>query len=75
MPGVVLTNNSIITHVNIPCSCVIIRHAEEVRRAGVIADERRRLLAQAADLADYLPPGVLKNTQELDLLRQQQQQQ
>eukprot|EP00775_Hariotina_reticulata_P009667 gene9667-9826_t len=47
------------------------RHAEEARRATIIADERRRLLAQAADLADYLPPGALKDIQELNLLRQQ----
>lgn len=47
------------------------RRASEAQRASIIADERRRLLVQAADLADYLPPGVLKDRQELELMRQQ----
>lgn len=46
------------------------RRAEEARRAGVVAEERRRLLEQAADLADFLPPGVLKDRSELALMRQ-----
>lgn len=36
----------------------------------MVAEERRRLLEQAADLADFLPPGVLKDRSELALMRQ-----
>jgi hypothetical protein len=51
-----------------------------VRHAAIIAEERRKLLEQAADLAEFLPPGVYKDRQELEYIRQtaqlrQQQQQ
>jgi hypothetical protein len=49
------------------CAC---RRAEEARHAAIIADERRKLLEQAAALAEYLPPGVAKDRQELDFLKQ-----
>lgn len=56
------------------------RRAEEARHAAIIAEERRKLLEQAADLAEFLPPGVYKDRQELEYIRQtaqlrQQQQQ
>jgi hypothetical protein len=49
------------------CAC---RRAEEARHAAIISEERRKLLEQAADLAEYLPPGVAKNKQELAFLKQ-----
>lgn len=47
------------------------RRAEEARHAAIIAAERRKLLeaAMAADLADFLPPGVLKDKTELEFMR------
>lgn len=54
-------------------SCLpILRHrrAEEARHAAIIAEERRKLLEQAAELAEYLPPGVVKDRQELEFLKQ-----
>lgn len=50
------------------------RRAEEARRGAIIAEERRKLLAQAAELAEFLPPGVVKDKQELEMLRQAAQQ-
>jgi hypothetical protein len=47
------------------------RQAAEAARAAIIADERRKLLLQAADLAEFLPPGAVKDRQELELMRQQ----
>jgi hypothetical protein len=46
------------------------RRAEEARHAAIIAEERRKLLEQAADLAEFLPPGVYKDRQELEYIRQ-----
>ncbi|WIA31853.1 hypothetical protein OEZ86_002718 [Tetradesmus obliquus] len=46
------------------------RQAAEAARAAIIADERRKLLLQAADLAEFLPPGAVKDRQELELMRQ-----
>lgn len=46
------------------------RRAEEARREGIIAGERRKLLQQAAELAEFLPPGVLKNSEELEYVKQ-----
>jgi hypothetical protein len=53
-------------------SCLLppCRQAAEAARAAIIADERRKLLLQAADLAEFLPPGAVKDRQELELMRQ-----
>lgn len=45
------------------------RRAEAERRAGIIEAERRRLLAQAADLQGFLPRGVLRGEEDAQLLR------
>jgi hypothetical protein len=34
-----------------------------------VADERRRLLAEAAGLLGHLPPGVIKTAEELEFVR------
>lgn len=48
------------------------RRSAEAARAAIIAEERSKLLAEAAELADYLPPGVLRDRRELELMRQRQ---
>jgi hypothetical protein len=53
-----------------PACCCACRRAEEARHAAIIAEERRKLLEQAAELHEFLPPGVVKDKQELELLRQ-----
>lgn len=56
----------------------VCRRAEEARHAAIIAEQRRKLLEQAEELAEFLPPGVFKDKQELETfkrttqLRQQQ---
>jgi hypothetical protein len=62
---VVLNNLDVLPCLFHPC-----RQATEAARAAIIADERRKLLLQAADLAEFLPPGAVKDRQELELMRQ-----
>ncbi|GBF95429.1 hypothetical protein Rsub_08391 [Raphidocelis subcapitata] len=45
------------------------KRAEEARRAAIIEGERRKLLAQAADLQGFLPRGVLRGEDDAQLLR------
>lgn len=62
----------------LPSGCPVCRRAEEARHAAIIAEQRRKLLEQAEELAEFLPPGVFKDRQELETfkrttqLRQQQ---
>lgn len=42
--------------------------AEQDRQAGLVRQERQRLLKEAAYLKDYLPKGVLHNLEELRLV-------
>lgn len=45
------------------------RRAEEARQAAIVEEERRKLLAQAADLQGFLPRGVLRDKADAELLR------
>ena len=42
--------------------------AEQDRQAGLVRQERQRLLKEAAYLKDYLPKGVLHDLEELRLI-------
>lgn len=44
--------------------------AEQARLGGLVDEERRRLLREAAGLLDYLPKGVAKDRSEYDFLVQ-----
>lgn len=44
------------------------RAAEGARKAALVDAERRRLLAEAGDLAGYLPRGVLRGAEDAQLL-------
>ena len=46
------------------------RRAEEARKADIIASERRRLLAEAADVRAYLPRSVLRNQEDVAAITQ-----
>jgi hypothetical protein len=48
----------------------VCRRAEEARHAAIIAEQRRMLLEQAEELAEFLPPGVFKDRQELETFKQ-----
>ncbi len=38
-------------------------------QAAIVAEERRRLLAEAAGLLGHLPPGVIKSAEEMEYVR------
>ena len=44
--------------------------AEQDRQAGLVRQERQRLLREAAYLKDYLPKGVLQDLDELRLINE-----
>jgi len=44
--------------------------AEQDRQAGLVRQERQRLLREAAYLKDYLPKGVLHDLEELRLVNE-----
>ncbi len=43
---------------------------EDERKLALVEQERRRLLAEAAELRDYLPRGVLRDQNDLDYVNQ-----
>jgi hypothetical protein len=45
------------------------RRADEERRAAIVEAERRKLLAEAADLQGFLPRGVLRDGADAEVLR------
>lgn len=49
----------------LPC-----RRAEASRAADIIEQERRKLLAEAAELQEYLPKGVLRDKADLEYVTQ-----
>lgn len=44
--------------------------AEQERQAGLVRQERQRLLREAAYLKDYLPKGVLHDLEELRIINE-----
>lgn len=42
--------------------------AEEARKEQILEGERRKLLAEAAELKDYLPRGVLRDQADVDFI-------
>jgi predicted phage gp36 major capsid-like protein len=46
------------------------RAAEEARKAAIVEEQRRMLLEEAADLAGFLPRGVLRDDRDLQYVQQ-----
>ena len=44
--------------------------AEEARKAAIVEEQRRKLLEEAADLAGFLPRGVLRDERDLQYMQQ-----
>lgn len=46
------------------------RRIEDERKLALVEEERRRLLAEAAQLGiEFLPPGVIRDQRDLDYIR------
>ena len=46
------------------------QQAEQERQAGLVRQERQRLLREAAYLKDYLPKGVLQDLEDLRIINE-----
>ncbi len=44
------------------------QRAEDERKLGIVEAERRRLLAEAAELREFLPRGVIRDQGDIDFL-------
>lgn len=54
---------------------VAAQRLEDERKLAIIEEERRKLLAEAAALREYLPRGVIRDQEDMDFINQMQQQQ